>query len=119
MTVEATDCLTSLQRQTELLAALDNGWYAESSRKYDPAELQWLTTLLGSAMAAFKLPTPYVYPTPEGRVRAEWSTNDSEVVVNVDLRGRTAEMIAGNVKSGATAELSIALPDSEALSDVF
>ena len=103
MMAEATDCPTTLERQMELLAALDEGWYDESSRSYDPSELQWATTLLRSAITAFELPTPYIYPTPEGRVRAEWSTSDSEVIVTVDLRGRRAEVIASNVKSGATA----------------
>lgn len=114
MTVEVTDCPTTLERQMELLAALDDGWYDESSHGYEPAELQWVSTLLRSAITAFELPTPYIYPTPEGRVRAEWSTSDSEVIVNVDPHGRSAEVIVANLKSGATGELSIAVTDSVA-----
>jgi hypothetical protein len=45
------------------------------------------------------LPTPYIYPTPEGLARAEWSSPKWEVIVNLHLSERMAEVIAVRVDS--------------------
>lgn len=39
----------------------------------------------------FDLPTPYLYPTPEGGLQAEWSLGGSNMDLMVDLKAHRAE----------------------------
>jgi len=100
--------------QIASLAKLDNGWYDEESRKYEPEELRWAANLLGSVLDTFALPTPYIYPTPDGLVRAEWSLGDAEVIVNINLSNQSAEAIAALAGSDDVDELPVAFADHNA-----
>jgi hypothetical protein len=107
-------CPISIAIQMASLAKLDDGWYDEASRKYEPEELRWVTRLLSSVLDAFTLPTPYIYPTPEGLVRAEWSRGNAEVIVNIDLSIQSAEVIAALAGSDDVDELTVAFADHNA-----
>ena len=39
------------------------------------AALDWLGRVRDQLVGKFKVPIPYVYPTPQGRVRAGWVTS--------------------------------------------
>lgn len=54
---------------------------------------------MGAVQESLRLPTPYVYPTPEGQVRAEWPGAEWEVIVTVDLETREADLMAINLCS--------------------
>lgn len=92
-------CPTPIDKQADALAALPDGWFDEDSRAYDPSALAWLAKLFTAVQEAFGLPTPYVYPTPEGQARAEWPGSGWEVIVTVDLKAREANLMA--VKLGS------------------
>jgi hypothetical protein len=47
----------------------------------------------------FELPTPYLYPTPEGLARAEWSGVKWEVIVSMNLSERVADVVAARIDS--------------------
>jgi hypothetical protein len=106
-----TNCPIPIDRQIALLVKLDDGWYDESSRKYEPIHLRWLTSLLTAVVNAHSLPTPYIYPTPEGLVRAEWSSDSSEVIVSIDLSRRRADVIAFRLASESIEELPVDFTD--------
>ena len=59
------------------------------------------------------LPLPFLYPTPEGGVQAEWSVNDWEVTVEVDLAAFQGEYRALNLKTNFCDErtLNLSVPD--------
>jgi len=107
-------CPITIDIQIASLAKLDNGWYDEESRKYEPEELRWAANLLGSVLDTFALPTPYIYPTPDGLVRAEWSLGDAEVIVNINLSNQSAEAIAALAGSDDVDELPVAFADHNA-----
>ena len=92
-------CPTAVDQQVDSLGSLPDRWFDDDSRAFDPAALEWLGRLLGAVQEAFRLPTPYVYPTPEGQARAEWPGAGWEVIVNVDLQTREANLTA--VKLGS------------------
>lgn len=72
----------------EELAELKPGWLDGCGVALKPQGLQWLA-------AAFEthydtdLPLPYLYPTAEGQVRAEWSLGNVEVSLEVDLESKS------------------------------
>jgi hypothetical protein len=59
------------------------------------------------------LPLPFLYPTPEGEVQAEWSVNDWAVTVEVDLATLQGEYQALNLKTDFCDErtLDLSVPD--------
>lgn len=110
-------CPTSLSQQIESLAELPDAWYDAESHKYNREELEWLRATLDGIVRAFKLPTPYVYPTPEGNVRAEWSIGGSEVVAELSLSERTGYVIVTRIDSGGFVEHTVRFAEPGAESD--
>ena len=104
-------CATPVETQVDALKALGAGWYDESSKAYDMTQLDWLARLLKGLLDGFQLPNPYLYPTPEGMTRAEWSGPQWEVVLNVDLDAKAADVIAARIDSDEVHELPVALGD--------
>jgi len=92
-------CSTPIEEQVDSLQALPDRWFDEDSRAFDPTELKWLGHLLGAVQEAFHLPTPYLYPTPEGHARAEWPGAGWEIIASLDLRSREAELTAVKLNS--------------------
>ena len=100
---------TAIDRQVDALESLPDRWFDDDSRAYDPAALAWLAKLLGAVQEAFRLPTPYVYPTPDGQARAEWPGACWEVIVNVDLTTREADLTAVKLGSDRVEEDHVVL----------
>lgn len=71
----------------EELSDLKDGWL--DGRGFAPswAGLQWLVYAFEKNYD-ISLPLPYLYPTPEGGIRAEWSLNDQEISLEIDLETR-------------------------------
>jgi hypothetical protein len=71
--------------------------------------------LISGIVDVFGLPTPYVYPTPEGAARLEWSAVHWEVVTTIDLERRKADAFATRLDSDEVHELPLELqePGSE------
>jgi len=102
-------CPTPVESQVESLAALPRGWYDDSSPAYDGAALRWLSDLLKGVLDGFQLPRPYIYPTPDGLARAEWSGANWEVVSSFDLQARSADVMAARANSQELHELTVPL----------
>ena len=107
--VQRGGCSTPVTEQIDGLLKLDDAWYTEPVPGYDANELRWLASMLESVVAAYGLPTPYIYPTPEGLVRVEWSSSKAEVIVNIDASNRLAEVIASRAGSDDVGEIPITL----------
>jgi len=76
-----------LDTQFARLLALEDGWYdATSGRgKAIDRRVATLARLFFDALAATGSPTPHLYPTEEGGIRAEWSTpGRCEVSIDFD-----------------------------------
>lgn len=100
-------CPTPIESQVDSLKALEPGWYDGSGGGYDPPALDWLAKLLKGLLDGFQLPTPYLYPTPEGVARAEWSSPRWEIVANIDLKATSADVIAARNDSDELHELTL------------
>lgn len=102
-------CPTPVDQQMSSLQALPDRWFDDDSRSFNPEALEWLAKLLGAVQEAFRLPTPFVYPTPEGRARAEWPGREWEVIASVDMELRQADLAAVKLGSDRVDEDHVAL----------
>lgn len=78
------------------LRTLRSGWLNGKGVAPSPSGLDWL----GRAFEAHypeHLPLPYLYPTAEGEVRAEWSLHRFDVSLEVELDKRAAAWHALNL----------------------
>lgn len=99
-----TGCQTSIANQIALLAKLEDGWLDEAADKYDTQQLERLARLLEGIVAAFGLPTPYVYPAADSFVRAEWSSAEAEIVVKINLGMNSVEVLVVRGADSVTEE---------------
>ncbi len=102
-------CSTSVDVQVRSLLDLGAGWFDEQSPAFQAEPMGWLANVLRGLVDSFHLPTPYIYPTPEGGARAEWSTRGWEVAATVDLTSKTVEAFAARVGSEEVHELPLVL----------
>jgi len=75
----------ALAQQINALEVRADGWFDDDTEAYAAGATEWLSRLLDRLVSAFKLPTPYVYPTRHGVVRAGWLTARWEVIADIDL----------------------------------
>ena len=67
------------------LRRLKRGWFDGEGKSLSTRGLAWLSDSF-ERLYPNDLPPPYIYPTPEGEVEAEWSISPYEVSLTVDLR---------------------------------
>lgn len=71
------------------LKLLRNGWLEGKGRAPKAEHLDWLVESF-ERFYPDELPIPYLYPTEEGGVQAEWTIARSEASLEIDLKGRTS-----------------------------
>jgi hypothetical protein len=96
----------------EQMAALKDGWLDGKGKALDKDKLTWLAAMFDAHFDG-DLPLPYLYPTAEGGVQAEWTVNGSEVSLEINLETRQAEFQALNLKDDSCSEFTIALDNRE------
>lgn len=88
------------EKRLAVLADLSAGWLDGEGAALPRARLEWLATVLEKAEAQ-GLARPYLYPTPEGGVQAEWSFLDAEVTALFALGDDSVSCVGVQIKSGA------------------
>ena len=79
---------------------MEDGWLDGQGCAPDRDGLAWLAERFERNWPS-DLPSPYLYPTVEGGVQAEWSLPPVEVSLEIDLATRTGEWHALNLVTGA------------------
>lgn len=97
----------------EEFKVLKNGWLEGNGRAPKSEQLDWLTEVFESFYPD-DLPSPYLYPTPDGGVQAEWSIKDSEASLEIDLAKQTAawHLLDMATDEESETELDFSRPDS-------
>lgn len=116
--VEAVEHLTLLEAN-DIFARLDefnairHGWL-DGKKGFAPSAkgLAWLADCFKSYYPD-ELTAPYLYPTAEGGVQAEWSTNTHEISLDINIDSRTAQWHALEMTSEQEdcRELDLASPE--------
>ena len=90
------------------LAELQEGWL-DGRGVAPPADgLRWLGNAMQDSYSS-ELRLPYLYPTPEGGIRAEWTAPDWEISLDIDLSNRTGSYQALRLSTDALDELELDL----------
>jgi hypothetical protein len=105
-------CALPIDQQVASFEHLAPGWYNPKSPGFDPVDLKWTARLFKAVVQAFDLPNPYVYPTPDGGVRAEWTADQWEVAVTIDAKNRRTEVFATEVSTGEVHENAFMLDEA-------
>ncbi len=116
--VEAVEHLTLLEAN-DIFARLDefsairNGWL-DGKKGFAPNAkgLTWLADCFKSYYPD-DLPAPYLYPTAEGGVQAEWSVNSHEISLDINIDAHTAQWHALDMSSEQEACRELDLAKSE------
>ena len=82
------------------LKLLTDGWLDGRGWALDSGGLDWIQELLETHLPD-DLPLPYLYPTPEGGIQAEWSIGGTEVSLEFDLAQHTGEWHGYDPTTGA------------------
>lgn len=114
---ESIEHVTPLDRldvtlRLEQMASLKDGWLDGKGIAPDRDKLTWLSDLFDAHFDG-NLPLPYLYPTAEGGVQAEWTLNGNEVSLEIDLENKQAQYQALNLKDDTCSELTFSLADQD------
>jgi hypothetical protein len=112
-------CFESIEHVTQLdplditlrldeLAKLADGWLDGKGRAAAKEKLDWFANTFDSSFDT-DLPLPYLYPTAEGGIQAEWTLNDWEVSLEIDLDRQRGEYQALNLKDDTCTDLTLSL----------
>ena len=97
----------------EELAELQDGWLDGKGHAPDRSALNWLAQSFELNFDP-DLPLPYLYPTAEGGIQAEWSIDNWEVTLDIDLHKQTAEYQAMHLISQECTECALDLSQKSA-----
>ena len=92
----------------ERLTGLQDGWFDGRGTAPPAAGLRWLSDAMQGSYSS-ELRLPYLYPTPEGGIRAEWTAPDWEISLDIDLSNRTGSYQALRLSTDALDELELDL----------
>lgn len=100
--IEHVTILDSLDIPARLdeLRLLKDGWLEGSGKAPSHEGLEWLAKVF-SQQYPDDLSLPFLYPTAEGGVQAEWTLAPAEMTLDIDLETRHAEWHALDTKTDA------------------
>lgn len=96
----------------EQLALLQDGWLDGEGKAPAKDKLDWLAEAFDNNFDS-DLPLPYLYPTAEGGVQAEWNLPDRSITLEIDLNTQQGEYQALNLKDQTCNEFQVALARPE------
>lgn len=72
------------------ISLLKDGWFNGEGKSFDSEKLEWFLENYDNIIALEHIET-LAFPTPEGYLQLEWSTDDIEASFLIDLENRSAE----------------------------
>ena len=100
-----------IDRITEL-SNLRHGWLNGRGNKPDEKGLEWFMDKFNSKYN-FLLPIPYMYPTAEGGLIAEWSFDGYEISLTIDVANKLAEYHEVHITDEADKFVDMDLTENE------
>jgi hypothetical protein len=102
----------NIKNRLKELSLLQNGWLNGEGAAPKKENLDWL---LGAFENYYNstLPAPYLYPTVDGGIQAEWTNGRHDVSLNIDLKTKKAFYQELNHDTDATEETTLLLNRDE------
>lgn len=107
--VTLTDPL-DIDRRIAELSLLKDGWLDGQGSALDSDKLHLAGTQFRTRLDP-TLPPPFLYPTFEGNLRAEWSLDKAEVSVDINLGNLVGQYSALDISSGDSSEQTLDLTE--------
>ena len=107
LTLVSDDGDIDLDARLEELSTLRDGWFDGEGTAPTRATIDHAASSIRSLTAEGNVPTPYLYPTPEGDIRAEWPLADGEITATFDATGERVYLHASNSRGELLEELEI------------
>ncbi|OQC41351.1 MAG: hypothetical protein BWX66_00753 [Deltaproteobacteria bacterium ADurb.Bin058] len=105
--------MNDVAARLEDLKALRDGWLdGDKGFAPDKKGLDWLAEAFQRGYPD-ELPLPYLYPTAEGGVQAEWSLNGWEISLEIDLERKHGEWHALEMTTETEEEKSLKLDEPD------
>lgn len=95
------------------LRALKDGWLEGQGQAPLNEGLAWLSQTFGQRYPE-DLPLPFLYPTAEGGIQAEWSLGPTEITLAIDIRTHVGEWHALNMEEDTEELREINLDEANA-----
>ncbi|WP_051168344.1 hypothetical protein [Marinospirillum minutulum] len=99
-----------IDARLEELSLLNNGWLNGKGKALDKDEAKRFSESFYSFYDD-SLPLPYLYPTAEGGLQAEWLIKDWDISLEIELSNLSAELHALNLQSDEEKELNLNLAE--------
>ena len=96
----------------EEFKGMEDGWLEGEGVAPSPAGLDWLASAFERRYAS-DVPSPHLYPMPEGGIRAEWSFGANAIVLEIDLSEHAADWLWFDRDSNADEERRLNLDDAD------
>jgi hypothetical protein len=103
--------------QLDHLRTLEDGWLDGEGKAPSDEGLDWLTHAFADHYPQ-DLASPYLYPTPDGGVQAEWSLSRFEVTLDVDFRSRVGYWHQRNMQTDDEDAREIRLDDPDSWREI-
>jgi hypothetical protein len=88
--ITSIDSLDVLERIEEI-SKLDDGWYNGEGKSLSKEGLEWFAKSFEDNFS-LSLKLPYLYPTIQGGIQAEWCSNKFEISLQIDLTERIGDL---------------------------
>lgn len=111
--VDSLDVSTRLEE----ISGLQDGWLDGEGMAPSADGLVWLRDSLNNNLDP-ALPLPYLFPTADGGILAEWKNADYDISLEFDLEKRTSYIYVLALNSGAITEDFIELPTDDSWSKI-
>jgi len=92
------------------LRLLKDGWFEGHGSAPTATGIDWLSDRFTRTYPE-DLPLPFVYPTPDGGIRLEWSLEPHDITLDIDLAKHTASLHELNLASDEDQEEKLNLDE--------
>jgi len=92
----------------EEFSILKDGWLNGEGISFDSDSLNWISDKFEDDYDP-ELPTPSIFPTPEGNIQMEWSSPKFELSLNIDISKHTALFQVLNLENDNDSETELNL----------
>ena len=92
--------------------SMEDGWLEGKGIAPDHAGLDWLSSKF-TQFFNNESNLPYIYPTPEGNVEAEWEIGTQSVILEIDIENHTGHWLQCDDDTDEESERNLQLDDDE------
>ncbi|MDF7759044.1 hypothetical protein PU683_05800 [Kosakonia cowanii] len=120
--IESIEHIISLEQndvfaRIEELSILENGWLDGKGLAPEREFLKWLSDCFSTAYDE-SLPWPYLFPTPEGGVLAEWDLANNDVSLEIDPKSKIGFYHVLNMINSSDLACEISLDEDAGWADL-